>query len=615
MFGNFLYFIIVLLIYSTYPSSQETNFGGLETLFLFLGLTVIFAYFTWIQFSKLVDRISQDRFYRLDNKFDVLLTRQSIMAVVLFAVDIYGLDLTSFFSNIPLFTVIPTIQALLFLGLFVLYLSIVWACAYEAQQRLYPTSLSRQSYILSNISFSIPILLPWLVLSGLSDIINALPFEQPQRFLSTTEGEVLYFLVFLFGIAIIGPAIIQKFWKCTPLENGFNRNRIENLCKTAGMEYANILYWPIFGGRMITAGVMGLIKKFRYILVTSALFRYLEPEEIDAVIAHEIGHIKKKHLLFYLFFFLGYMLLSYATLDLIIYAILYAEPIYRIISAAGFNQAAVTSTIFSLVTIIIFFIYFRYIFGYFMRNFERQADNYVYTLFESGKPLISTLEKIAITSGQPPDKPNWHHFSINERIDHLKKCEQDKTWITRHDRTLRKSIAFYLVGMIIIGGIGYTVNFGETGKKLNSHFFEKAIERAIERTPENPNLYSALGDLYYSRKNYEKTIDAYTESLNLNPNNPQVLNNLAWLYATCEDDGYRDSEQAVYLAEKAAGLIKEPHILDTLAESYYVNGQLDKAVAAGTHALYLAKKNRSYYRDQLDKFEKAKKKPGPLFSY
>ena len=45
---------------------------------------------------------------------------------------------------------------------------------------------------------------------------------------------------------------------------------------------------------MITAAVMGLIKKFRYILVTQGLLQMLEPEEIDAVIAHEIGHVKKK---------------------------------------------------------------------------------------------------------------------------------------------------------------------------------------------------------------------------------------------------------------------------------------------------------------------------------
>ena len=82
---------------------------------------------------------------------------------------------------------------------------------YNPYRRLNPNELSRKTYILSQISFSVPILLPWLLLSGIADIINALPFALPKRLLSTTEGEITYFLVFLFAIAIIGPAMIQKF--------------------------------------------------------------------------------------------------------------------------------------------------------------------------------------------------------------------------------------------------------------------------------------------------------------------------------------------------------------------------------------------------------------------
>ena len=328
MFGNFIYFIVVLLIYSTYQPSEDTNFSGIETLFLFITLIIFFAWITRIQFRRLENRLSKESFYQLSHKFSATLTRQSIMAIVLFSIDIYGLNLTSFLINIPFLSIIPTFQALLFLGLFIFYLAIVWSCAYGPYRKLNTTDLSRRSYILSNISFSIPVLIPWLLLSGIADIVNAMPFELPKRLLSTTEGQVAYFLVFLFAIAIVGPAVIQKFWRCKPLETGYYRRRIENLCQNAGMEYANILYWPIFGGRMITAGVMGLIKKFRYILVTGALLQFLEPEEIDAVIAHEIGHIKKKHLLFYLVFFVGYMLVSFATFDLLIYFIFIAEPIY-----------------------------------------------------------------------------------------------------------------------------------------------------------------------------------------------------------------------------------------------------------------------------------------------
>ena len=605
MFGNFIYFIIVLLIYITYQPSDETNFAPSETLFLFLFLIILFGYFTWLQFHRLERRISKASFSSLDHIFNAIIFRLSIMAIILFAIDIYVLNLTSFLTNISLFSIIPTLQALLFLGLFVLYLAIIWAFAYGSYRILYKIDISRKSYIFSNISFSIPVLLPWFFLSGIADIINALPLELPKRLLSTTEGEVIYFLVFLVAVAMLGPVLILKFWRCKPLEAGLWRSRIERLCKKAGIGYANILYWPIYGGRMITAGVMGLIKKFRYILVTDALLRFLEPEEIDAVIAHEIGHVKRKHLLFYLVFFIGYLLLSYATFDLIIYSIIYAEPIYRFIGSVGFNQAAVTSAMFSLAIILIFLVYFRYIFGYFMRNFERQADIYVYALFDSAKPLISTLEKIAVTSGQPPDRPNWHHFSITERKDYLGKCEKDKTWINRHERKMRKSIAIYLVGIILIGGVAYNLNFGETGKKLNKHLFEKILLRELQKTPDNSNLLTTLGDLYYSINDYEKTIHAYQKSIKFEPDNPRALNNLAWLYATCDDIRFRDSIKALELAQRAAELQKAPHILDTLAESYYINGKYEEAVYAEKLALELVNKNRFYYEKQLKKFRKA----------
>jgi len=530
------------------------------------------------------------------------------MAIVLFSIDIYGLNLTSFLADIHFLSIIPTFQALLFLGLFIFYLTIVWACAHGTYKIISASDLSRKSYILSQITFSIPVILPWLILSGVADIINILPFETPKHFLSTTQGQIAYFLVFLFAIAIAGPAAIQKFWRCKPLETGYYRKRIENLCRKAGLEYAEILYWPIFGGRMITAGVMGLVKKFRYILVTSDLLRFLEPEEVDAVIAHEIGHIKKKHLIFYLVFFVGYMMVSFATFDLLIYFIVFTEPIYSFISNTSLDQNSVASWIFSFIIIMFFLIYFRFIFGYFMRNFERQADAYVYTLFDSALPLISCFEKIAATSGEPYDKPNWHHFSIKKRIDYLKKCETDRAWITRHDNKVKKSIAAYLAGILLIGGVGYTLNFGETGKKLDKHFFEKIIRRELDRAPDNPNLYSTLGDLYFSNKKFAETIKAYEQSLVLEPDNAHALNNLAWLYSTCEVKEFRDPEKALYLAEKAAGLEESPYILDTLAECYYANSRFKEAVESEIKALGLTVKNRSYYEKQLTRFMEAVKK-------
>ena len=604
MFSNFIYFIIVLLIYATYQPAVETNFTPIDTALLFAALHVLFITYNRSLFQRLQHRVTRESFARLDNRFNNLLTRQSILSIALFAIDIYGLSLPSFFISWPLFSIMPTLLALVFLALFVSYLAVVWAFAFDAHRRLYGSDISRSAYVWSQISFSVPVLLPWLVLSAITDLINALPFAWLKNQLATTTGSVVYFMFFLVIVAVIGPAMIQKFWRCRPLEDSTMRQRIEALCKKANLEYANILYWPIFGGRMITAGVMGLIKKFRYILVTSALLSSLQPAEIDAVIAHEIGHVKRYHLVFYLVFFAGFMVLTYATYDLIFYAVIYTEPMFQFFSRFGFNPVTLTSVFLSVNMVVIFLIYFRFIFGYFMRNFERQADGYVYTLFDTAQPLISTLEKIAYTSGQSPDRPNWHHFSISERISHLARCEIDRSAIDRHDRKVRNSILVFVASMVLVAAVGYSLNFGETGKQLSSHFFEKIILREIEKHPQNPNLYKVLGDLYYETGNLSGVQQAYEASLKLNPENPHVLNNLAWLYATAEDPRFRNPSRALDLAKAAAGLLEEPHILDTLAECYFVNGQYAKAFETAQRALRLARENRTYYQEQVEKFRK-----------
>ena len=621
MFGNFIYFIIVLLLYATYQHPEETNFSSTETLFFFIGLIFIFEIFCRMQFKNLAKRIPKDSFPILDHIFNKLLLRLSILAIALCAVDIYGFNITTFLLNLPLFSAIPTLQALVVLGIFIFYLSILWANAYTVYSKLYSSDLSKKAYVFSNISFSIPVLLPWVLLSGISDLIFALPFDTPKRILSTKAGASSYFLLFLFIVTIVGPAMIQKLWQCKPIEKGRLRTLIENLCKRADLKYSNILYWPIFGGKMITAGVMGLVKRFRYILVTDALLNFLSPEEIEAVIAHEIGHVKKKHLLFYLFFFAGFMLISLATFDFIKYSVIYAEPIYKFIVYTGFNHYTVSSVAISIVFIIILLVYFRFIFGYFMRNFERQADTYVYTLFDSAQPLIKTFEKIALTSGQPPDKPNWHHFSIYERIEYLKKCESDRTWIKAQDNKIRKSIAVFIVGMVVMGSVGYQLNFGKTGEIIAKHFSEKAnlnekrkyldlsekyVLKMLKEDPGKTALYEALGEIYYLKNDLENSAEAFEKAIELNSKNPEVYNNLAWLYAT--DERLKNPKRALQMALKAAGLRKAPHILDTLAESYFVNGDYGSALKTGMLALKLTNRDKEYFEKQLNKFQKAAKK-------
>ncbi len=596
MFANFIYFIIVLLIYTSHFPPEEPNIDPVETVIAFIGLVLIFTLVTWLQFQRLEKQTKNEHFINFDHKFDAIVTRQSIFAVLLFAVNIYGQNLTLFFNNIPFFSIFPSFQALVFIGLFIGYLSIIWCCSYRTLRLLNRSVQSLPAYLLSNISFSIPVLIPWLLLSLVLDLINLLPFETVRRFFSTTQGQMTYSLVFLLIIAMIGPAMIRRFWRCKPLVKGIHRDRIEDMCKRAGVGHADILLWPVFGGRMITAGVLGLVKKFRYILVTSGLLRFLEPVELDAVIAHEIGHVKHRHMLFYLFFFVGYMLISYASLNLIVFFIYYAQSFFLEMQGRSFNSQMVTSTFFSFMIIIVFLVYFRYIFGYFLRNFERQADLYVYHLLADAQPLISTFEKIILISGQTADRPNWHHFSLKQRIDYLKNCEADRSWIDRHNKKVKKGIYAFFIGMVVVGTMSYSLNFGRAG----SFLAERILLSEIKKTTTDPNLFISLGDVYYRHDNFSGAVKAYEAALHLDPDNSHALNNLAWLYATCPATRFFNPQKALKLAIKAAGLKAEPHILDTLAESYYVNKMFKKAAETQRRAIELLRSNPIKGQDPRD---------------
>jgi tetratricopeptide (TPR) repeat protein len=116
-----------------------------------------------------------------------------------------------------------------------------------------------------------------------------------------------------------------------------------------------------------------------------------------------------------------------------------------------------------------------------------------------------------------------------------------------------------------------------------------------------------MGDLYYERKDYPGVKDAYERALELRSDDPHVLNNLAWFYATCEDPSLRDPQRALLLAKMAIERDRSSHVYDTLAESYFVNGLNAEAIEAGEQALKLAKGNRSYYKQQLEKFRQAAK--------
>ena len=103
----------------------------------------------------------------------------------------------------------------------------------------------------------------------------------------------------------------------------------------------------------------------------------------------------------------------------------------------------------------------------------------------------------------------------------------------------------------------------------------------------------SLADLYAQQKLYGDAIRKYQEALRLQPDLAEAHNNLAWLYATCEDPKFRDPKAALDHAKLAVDLSqwKEGAFVDTLAEAHFVNGDYQQAVEVQKIALALEPDN------------------------
>ena len=107
--------------------------------------------------------------------------------------------------------------------------------------------------------------------------------------------------------------------------------------------------------------------------------------------------------------------------------------------------------------------------------------------------------------------------------------------------------------------------------------------RVIEAGGEPGVLAMALtnrGLVEGRRGNWERAIEDYRQAIQLQPKLPTAQNNLAWLLATCPEDGLRNGQEAVELATAACNATgwSKPNCLGTLAAACAEVGDFDQAI-------------------------------------
>lgn len=131
-----------------------------------------------------------------------------------------------------------------------------------------------------------------------------------------------------------------------------------------------------------------------------------------------------------------------------------------------------------------------------------------------------------------------------------------------------------------------------------------AYERVLQIDPTNKEARFIIGHVYINAKEYAKAEKILKELIKEYPEDFQLLNNLAWLYATAEDPKYRDGQKAVRLAQQAMVLNPtDHHIWSTLSEAYYVSGNYEKAYRAITHMASIASRyGKNVTKEQVEEY-------------
>jgi Zn-dependent protease with chaperone function len=600
MYNQLIYFIVALLLFTVQQPGPDPFLPPLETAALAVGFFVLYVLICQTAFRRLKYALAEDvPQSSLTSRYLGTQRKLSILALGNLAVDIYGLNVKYYLQSLPGFEHSFTLPGVVGLGLFLIHLVVIWLWSYPIYRSIYHSSMKPWAFLWGNLAFSAAILIPWLLLSLLSDALQVL---KTPAFLKSEAGQFILMGVLLIVFVLFAPRLVVLLWGCRALPVTDLRRELESFARDHHFRVGNFMLWPLFGGEMLTAGIIGILPKWRFILITRGLLGLLTSAELKAVVAHEMGHVRRHHMLFYLAFFLSYSVLAYAFNDLVLLTVL-RNPIVLdwVLSSASVNPTLL-SALYTLPMVLVLVLYFRYIFGFFLRNSERQADLYALHLIGHPYPLVSSLHKIAFHSGHSEDLPSWHHYSIRQRIDFLLKAYEDPGVARKHDRKYYGAIAVFLLLVTGLSTAGFNLESTKVVRNWRIELQLAVIEREISRARENPRLYAAYGSVLLELGQFGRAESALRKSLEAAPEDANTLNNLAWLYATSPPP-YFSPKAALELARRAAALDPNPTFLDTLAEAYHVNGQAEEALMTIQQALLKEPKNRDYFLQQKQKFE------------
>lgn len=235
----------------------------------------------------------------------------------------------------------------------------------------------------------------------------------------------VFIAVFQLVMSVLYPLVIAPlFNKFRPLEEGELRDRLFSLCKKLDFKVSGLFLMDGSKRSKHSNAYFTGIGKAKRIVLFDTLVDTMSVDEIEAVLAHEIGHEKKKHTLKRLI--VSFVLMAVSLF--IIQLLMDVKPLY---TAFGFNQ----QSNYAILVILAFFsgpfsFFFTPLFSMWSRKHEYEADRYAVEAVGSEKPLSEALIRLVkdnLSNLAPHPLYSFYHYShpaVSERIKAMKKYAQ-----------------------------------------------------------------------------------------------------------------------------------------------------------------------------------------------
>ena len=221
------------------------------------------------------------------------------------------------------------------------------------------------------------------------------------------------------------PSFFSVFYKFEPLENEELRRRLVVLSERAGTRVRGVYRWKDSEkSKKTNAALTGLGVTRRIILADTLLDNYTA-DEIEAVLAHELGHHVHRHMMKSIFVQAAITLFGFWAANWVLH---YAVDHHMFEELSDFADLP----LLALVSVALSFVLMPALNAYSRFN-ERQADRYAFESISSVDPLISSMKKLAEQNLAERTPSKWVEWFFHSHPAISCRLEAAKEWGQKHN--------------------------------------------------------------------------------------------------------------------------------------------------------------------------------------